>query len=207
METSYDYWEKYYATHREPTPCSNFAKFVLPFLKPDHLLLELGCGNGKDSIHFARNGVNVLAVDQCTKEMHFLSEKFAELPNIDFTSGDMTALEGVPNPDYVYSRFTLHAIDLEGEKKVLSWVSKNLNPKGLFLIEVRSVNDELYGQGTPMPDNAYFTDHYRRFEVLDELEQRIKDTGLEVIYKLESKGLAPYNDKDPSIIRIIAMKL
>lgn len=206
METSYEYWENYYAKHRDPSSCSNFAKFVLPFLKPDKTLIELGCGNGKDSIYFAQHGIHVIAVDQCTEELEFLSDKFKDLSTIDFRSGDMTNLQDVPNPDYVYSRFTLHAIDLKGEKKVLNWVSSNLLPNGLFLIEVRSVNDELFGQGTAMPDNAFFTDHYRRFEVLAELEQRILDTGMHILYRHESKGLAPYKDKDPSIIRILAMK-
>ena len=206
MESSYNYWESYYEAHRDPSLSSNFSKFVLPFLKENHTLIELGCGNGKDSIFFAQNKIKVLAIDQCVKELDFLTEKFKDFPDLNFLSADMTNLKDVPKSDYIYSRFTLHAIDLEGEGRVHSWAKNNLNENGILFIEVRSINDELYGQGTPMPDNAFFTDHYRRFMVLEEIIDRITSVGLKIIYKLESKGLAPYKDQDPSIIRILAMK-
>ena len=206
METSKEYWEKYYAQNREPAPPSKFAEFILPFLQTDKLLIELGCGNAKDSIFFSQNGINVLAIDQCKEELDFLTERFKDLPTLNFLPGDMTNLTNTPNPDYLYSRFTLHAIDLDGEKKVLKWAFDNLKSSGIFFIEVRSVNDDLYGVGTQLPDNAYFSDHYRRFEVIDELEQRLKDVGFNILYKQEAKGLAPFKERDPSIIRILAMK-
>ncbi len=206
MESSYNYWEKYYNTNRNPSKCSNFAKFVLPFLSPGKQLTELGCGNAKDSIFFAQNGIKVLGIDQCTEELAFLNKQFKDEYDISFLSKDMTRLDDLPKSDYVYSRFTLHAIDLEGEKRVLQWVAENLLVNGLFFIEVRSVNDELYGQGKALPDNAYFSDHYRRFLVINELIKRLKKVDLKILYKLESKGLAPYKDEDPSVIRIIAIK-
>jgi len=207
MKTSYDYWENYYEKNREPAESSNFAKFVLPFLRPDKLLIELGCGNGKDCIYFSQNGISVLAIDQCSEEVDFLSEKFKDLKTLNFMAGDMTNLSNTPNPDYLYSRFTLHAIDLEGEKKVLKWAYENLKTGGIFFIEVRSVNDDLFGVGEALPDNAFYSDHYRRFEVIDELEQRLKDQGFNILYKQEAKGLAPFKDRDPSIIRILANKV
>jgi cyclopropane fatty-acyl-phospholipid synthase-like methyltransferase len=206
MDSSSKYWEDYYSKHPVPTNCSPFADFVTPFLKQGKRLIELGCGNARDSKHFAKQGTNVLAIDQCEKEIGFLAEKFEDLENLKFEAGDMTNLTGFEKSDYLYSRFTIHAIDKSGEERLIKWASSNLKTNGLFFIEVRSVKDELFGQGKALADNAFFSDHYRRFIVLEELINRLSENGIEVIYSLESKGLAPYKTKDPVVIRIIGQK-
>ncbi len=207
MNTSSDFWENYYATHRNPVACSLFAEFVTPFLKKGELLVEFGCGNARDSVHFAKQGVNVMAIDQCTKEIGYLNQEFADLGNISFLADDMTRLSpNMEKSDYLYSRFTLHAIDKESQSRVFNWSSANLKSGGLFFIEVRSVKDDLFGQGESLKDNAFFTDHYRRFIVLDEMLEEMKECGFKILYSQESNGLAPFKDKDPIVIRIIAQK-
>lgn len=206
MNSSSSYWENYYSKHREPSDCSPFAEFVTPFLKEGKRLIEFGCGNGRDSKHFAQQGVNVLAIDQCEKEIAFLSDKFKSSENLNFIAEDMTNLPEMEKSDFLYSRFTIHAIDRAGEGKLIKWAADNLASNGLFFVEVRSVKDELFGVGESLGDNAYFTDHYRRFIVLEELNQQFTSNGLDVIYSVESKGLAPYKTEDPVVIRLIAQK-
>ena len=118
----------------------------------------------------------------------------------------MTNLPDLENSDFLYSRFTIHAIDRKGEEKLVKWAASNLKANGLFFVEVRSVKDELYGIGEALGDNAYFTDHYRRFIILEELHQQFTSNGLDIIYSIESKGLAPYKTQDPVVIRLIAQK-
>ena len=50
------------------------------------------------------------------------------------------------------------------------------------------------------------TDHYRRFIVMEEMIKNGIDSGLSVVYSLQSKGLAPYKTKDPEVIRLIFQK-
>ena len=200
------FWENYYATHREPTKCSLFAEFVQPFLKEGKKLIDCGCGNARDSIFFAQNGVNVLAVDQCSQELDFLEEKFKDIQNLNFLPADMTRLPKLEPLDYAYSRFTIHAIDKEGEDRLIKWVSENILQNGLFFIEVRSVKDDLFGQGEALPDNAFFSDHYRRFIKIRELEAKLEANDFRIMYSLEAKGLAPFKTKDPVVIRLIAQK-
>lgn len=206
MNSSSSYWENYYSKHREPSNCSPFAEFVNPFLKEGKRLIEFGCGNARDSKHFAQQGVNVLAIDQCEKEIAYLDEKFEETHNLNFLAADMTNLPEMERSDFLYSRFTIHAINKQGEERLIKWASKNLKTNGLFFVEVRSVKDELFGVGKALADNAFFSDHYRRFIVLEELNNRFSKNGFEVLYSLESKGLAPYKTEDPIVIRIIAQK-
>ncbi len=200
------FWEAYYAKHREPANCSMFAAFVSPFLKEGKRLLEFGCGNARDSIYFAQQGVNVLAIDQCSNELDFLTDKFKDLDHLNFKSGDMTNLPELEASDYLYSRFTIHAIDRSGEQRLLQWASNNLKSNGLFFIEVRSIKDTLFGKGEALADNAFFTDHYRRFITLKDFEHRLESNGFDILYSLESNGLAPYKDDDPIVIRVIAQK-
>ncbi|MDA3854036.1 MAG: methyltransferase domain-containing protein, partial [Bacteroidales bacterium] len=110
--------------------------------------------------------------------------------------------------DYIYSRFTIHSINYEQEKNTMDWVKRHLNPGGLLLLEVRSIKDELFQEGTIVEDqdNAKITDHYRRFIRFDRLKQDIEKLGFDIIFSQESQGLAPYKDEDPMVIRIIAKK-
>ena len=41
---------------------------------------------------------------------------------------------------------------------------------------------------------------------MDNLLNRIENSGFEIMYKIEDKGLAIYKDEDPVVIRIIAQK-
>lgn len=207
MSNSKAYWEAYYATHKEPNDESMFAKFACPFLQEGDSLYELGCGNGRDSIFFARQGIKVLGFDQCESEIEYLNNKFKDLGNLSFEVGDFTALGPKENSNYIYSRFTLHSVKLENEINTLNWAANHLHPRGLFFIEVRSIKDELFGIGEKVEKNAFVTDHYRRFLELESFVQRLKNAGLEILYVLQSRGLAPYKDEDPEIIRIIAQKL
>lgn len=56
-------------------------------------LLELGCGNGRDAIFFAKNGIKVIAIDQVADEISYLASLYAENPH--FISGDFTDLDTI----------------------------------------------------------------------------------------------------------------
>lgn len=207
MSDSVKFWSDYYAKHKDPNEPSRFAKFVMPFLKEGKKLCELGCGNGRDSIYFAENGIKTHSFDQCADEMAYLNDKFSALGGVAFASGDFTNLEPLNELDYVYSRFTLHAIDEEGQNRTLRWSYSNLENGGLFFIEVRSTNDEMYGVGEEVTKNAFVSDHYRRFLVLEELVEELEQIGFSVLYRTQSKGFAPYKDLDPEVIRVVAQKM
>ena len=81
-----------------------------------------------------------------------------------------------------------------------------MNDNGLFFIEIRSIHDELFGQGSAVSENSFVTDHYRRFVNFETFVSRVESAGFKVIYKLQSKGLATYKTEDPMVIRLIAQK-
>lgn len=159
-----DYWNEYYKKMNIGEP-SLFAQEVGTMLTPAKNILELGCGNGRDSLYFLGLGLNVVAIDSSDGVIAQLKEKYEE-NNIYFICDDFVSSSAIFSGqyDYVYSRFTLHAITEEQETEVLHNVYKVLKKNGLFFIEVRSVNDELYGQGEKVGENSYIFDgHFRRF--------------------------------------------
>lgn len=207
MSDSLNFWENYYSNHQVPADESLFARFVIPFLQPKTSVYELGCGNGRDSVFFASNDINITSFDQCSKEISFLKNKYISLTNLAFQQGDFTALGERDSVNNIYSRFSLHSVNKAKEIQTLNWAYKTLNSNGLFFIEVRSVFDELCGEGEEVAKNAYVTDHYRRFLEIDNFAMRIEDAGFNILYKIQSKGFAPHGDEDPVVIRIIGQKL
>lgn len=199
------YWKEYYRKNPNPVDPSTFAKFIIGFMEPEKKLIELGCGNGRDSVYFAQQKINVTAIDQIEEEMDYLNKKHS-LYNLNFKADDFTNLDTDKKYDYIYSRFTLHSVNEEAEKRVFNWITKQLNDEGLFFLEVRSINDPMFQKGEKISESENVTTHYRRYLDFDETIEKLEKRGLKIIYKLESQGLAKYKDDDPTLIRIVAQK-
>jgi len=186
-----NYWESYYKTRRNPRRvCSLFTEFVLEkYLKVSSAnLLELGCGNGRDSLYFAKHGIKVTAIDQAQDEIIYLQNLLktnahnADIndtnPTSDITPtdenprfiyGDFTKLDSFGfngEFDCIYSRFTLHSIDKTSQDKTLSSALALLKEGGILAIEARGFKNSLYGKGKAVSgekDAFFYDNHYRRF--------------------------------------------
>ena len=53
-----NYWENYYKSHRNPTASSSFAIFCTKYIQNSKTLVELGCGNGRDSVFLSREEIS-----------------------------------------------------------------------------------------------------------------------------------------------------
>lgn len=200
-----DYWESYYSKHRRNEVPSNFAVFVSNFIMKDKHLLELGCGNGRDSFYFSKKeGIKITALDQCKEQIADLNSE--GIDNITFNAGDFTSYISENTFDYIYSRFTLHSVNIEDEIRTFENANKSLKDGGLMLIEVRSIFDELVGQGKEVGPYEYITDHYRRFVKIEDMIKNGQNANLKLIYSLQAKDLAPFKDKNPIVIRLIFQK-
>lgn len=205
-----EYWASYYQTGQAPTEPSKFAAYISEkYLQNTGQLIELGCGNGRDARYFASLGLGVVAVDICSPEIEVLSDSNTR-DNLKFEAGDFTRLpESNSRYDYVYSRFTLHSVDAEGQKRAIEWSSRSLKEGGLLCVETRGQKNELYRMGKPVegePNAFIYEDHYRRFEDFEVLQQQIESSGLKILEAAEDKGFAPFGDTDYHFVRVIAQK-
>lgn len=205
-----EYWNKFYESKPDIEMPSLFAKSVIGMVEKNRNLLELGCGNGRDSFYFAQNGLNVTAIDASDAVIQKLQEKcIYREGDICFICDDFVCSPTifVGQFDYCYSRFSLHAINAEQESELIENVYGALKEGGKIFIEARSVNDDIYGLGEKISENTYIYDgHFRRFIVKDELENKLKKAGFHISYSEEQRGFAPFGESDPPIIRIVADK-
>lgn len=203
------YWEKYYKSNKASLMPSLFAQFVLKnYLKKNNSLIELGCGNGRDSIFFARYGIKTTSIDQCEKEISNLN-KNNTLPNLKFICKDFSKLCKSNSFDNVYLRFSLHSVPEKEEDKVIKWAYENLNKSGYLFIEARGKKNELYKLGTPVAgekDSYIYENHYRRFIDIKNLCEKITSAGFFVKYSSERSGFSPLGSTNYKFIRVIAYK-
>ena len=201
-----EFWSKHYKKFDFDQP-SNFCNFfVNNYLNQNDHVIELGCGNGRDGIQIHKNSAFYTGVDLCENAIKKCNQKFAQInkhENYEFIKSSMTLIDIEKKAKNLvfYSRFSLHSISFEDQKKLIKKL-ESLDEKWIFAIEVRTIFDELYGVGKPLKKNEFYTDHYRRFIDPDEFISEIKSKFF-VKYEILSKGLAKYKDEDPKVLRLI----
>ena len=211
-EDDYDrdkqYWNSYYASLSETNLLpSDFAVKVTDMIRPASHIMELGCGNGRDSLYFLQKGHNVIAVDGSDFAIDHLNKMTKDNPNALFVCDDFVkchALYQMPY-DCVYSRFTLHAITEDQENELLSNILEALRWGGILCIEARTTRDSIFGKGKCVDHNAYiYNDHYRRFIDVEEFRKKLISLGFHIISLEEDRGFSKTTDSDPVLMRCIA---
>ena len=115
-----DYWNLYYkndlADIQKP---SAFALFAASYMEPHKKIMDIGCGNGRDSMLFVRNGLNVIGVDASQTAIDKLNRYDYE--NALFVCDDFVTCKALYQVqyDYFYSRWTMHAISEHQENELL----------------------------------------------------------------------------------------
>ena len=202
------YWNDFYSKRKLIKKPSSFAIEIVKYLDADKTLLELGCGNGRDSFFFAEHGVNVIALD-LSNQVIDIDKESSENKAITFLIKDFTRLNNneFGSLDYIYSRFTLHSVDKTDYQRTIEWASNNLNEeKGLFFIEARTTKDPLYGVGEAMKDDGFITTHYRRFFKVQEMMNELKDLGFNLLHVSENYTDSWYKQDEAVVIRVICEK-
>ncbi len=211
-EDDYDrdclYWNGYYrGLNGKLADPSDFAVEINKRLPSFSHIMELGCGNGRDSLYFLSQGHNVIAVDGADAAIDMLNEMTGENERALFVCDDFVKCHALYQMQYdcVYSRFTLHAITEEQENELLANARGALSAGGLLCIEARTTKDDIYGLGAKIARNAYeYNGHYRRFVDVEEFRRKLEKMGFEIEELTESKGFSKTVESDPVLMRLIA---
>ena len=203
-----EYWNKYYKGLKGGlAKPSDFAVEVEKKLKPSSHIMELGCGNGRDSIYFLSKGHNVTAIDGSDVAINMLTDITSDDEKALFVCDDFVKCHALYQMQYdcIYSRFTLHAITEDQENELLSNAKEALNSGGILCIEARTINDDIYGEGIEVGHNAYeYNDHFRRFIDVDEFKGKLCSMGFVVDYIEESQGFSKTDNSNPVLMRVVA---
>src|SRR5690606_35903209 len=134
------HWNTYYSKGQLIFEPSSFAQLVAQQAPRQAHLLEIGCGNGRDSTFFSNLGLRVTALDPSQAAID-VCRSAPGSENIEFIQGTVDQLTKAHTGKFniAYSRFCLHAMTETEEIRTLDVVWKTLQPKGHFYIECRSI--------------------------------------------------------------------
>ena len=129
-EESYFYAHKWMKNFKEKNPGSN--------KKPS--VLDLGCGLGRHSILFAKEGFKVTAIDISRDAVKKLRE-WEKNENVIITSkvGDILHLPFATDGfDYIWSYHVISHTDTEGFKQIVSEIKRVIKPEGQIYLTLCS---------------------------------------------------------------------
>ena len=137
---------------------SNMAAWGISHItvNPNDIILDIGCGEGKDDLYMAQSLKNrrIVAIDPSRKAIHkakvnLSGENDVEFHTIGFKELDENNQFDVILNSGVYHFFNKVERDLFREK-----IKKILRPHGWFFLSTLSNNDtQYYGKGTPVPND------------------------------------------------------
>lgn len=207
------YWDNYYASKdasRVPIP-SQFAPFALQEAGKPDVVLEFGCGMGRDSIFFARQGVKTIGLDGshvAVEKCKIIATAFGvndlmfETCQIGTKTLNNIALKyNLPDKSVqvmAYARFFLHAITEDDENILLHFLASALKAGDIFAIEYRTIRDADLRKVTES--------HYRRFIDPVIFHGKLAAAGFSIKYAVEGFGFAKYGSDDAYAARCIAVK-
>tara|TARA_B110000444_G_scaffold42817_4_gene38720 strand:- start:13814 stop:14434 length:621 start_codon:yes stop_codon:yes gene_type:complete len=167
-------------------------KWVVDFLdkfKDDNLILDLGCGNGRNMVH---NNINFIGFDNCDKFINICKDKGLEVYNSNITQINMKSelADGI-----ICIAVFHHLSTIEHRIESLKEMKRLLKPGGKILISVWSINQPVNSRrhfnnfGNNIVTWNSFGTNYERFYYIfepDEIKQLFKSSGLNLIsHKLD----------------------
>ena len=158
-----DIWDKIY-THDSAffgeNP-SDFAQKCYIYFKKCGVkrILELGCGQGRDTIFFASNGLDVHAIDASEVALDNINQKIRE-KNISLDLRHFKARQTLPYDDTYFDAVYSHMFyNMRFTDEELGFLFKESNRvlknNGLLYFSVRSDKDVLYNKGKKIDNNIY----------------------------------------------------
>ena len=202
-----NYWETYYGK-KSKLKESSFAKFVFNKIKDKKKyknLIDIGCGNGRDSIFFNKKKLNVLGIDiskSIIKKNSLYSNNRLSFKNFDIEKDSMSKKFSL-----IYSRFFIHAINEKAENNLLKLIKKIKKKGTLIFLEFRNHNDRIFNIKKIKKHNEiveFEKGHYRR--IIDPIKftkKFVKNLRCKIIYFKSSKNLSIVKKDNPHLTRII----
>ena len=118
---------------------SSIARILFQMYPPheEQKLLDIGCGEGRDSIFFAQNGYQVTGFDSSAEGVKKSLARAQELKlSIDFFQADINEYRLQDFYDVVYASGALHYIPRPLRKEIVSNYKRFTNPGGIHAFTV-----------------------------------------------------------------------
>ncbi len=177
-------------------------------LPSQSVIIDVGCGNGRDTFFFGDCGHVTIGLDASKTavdvDLDQLSKHHRDRVRFEyFTVGHDKISDlidgGLPSeaaglPVVLYSRFFLHAITEDVEDLFVRDLSACADRISLAYLEYRELRDAAV--------NKVYGDHYRRYIDPDAFSDKVAEQGrLKLAYQVVAQGLAKFHHEDPWIAR------
>jgi SAM-dependent methyltransferase len=193
-----------------PAEPSSFGRWVVGREQrhnPRPLVVDVGCGNGRDTRLFADRGHDVLGLDyspaalECAQGLLGPPADGGELRVVDLNDLRATLVLGAElaaadTPVVVYARYVANAVDDDGRDNLWRMAAMALRRGGHMYLEFCTTRDESLARG--LEDQQY-----RRFLDPREVSGELERHGAAVVHQEEGRGLSPYRFGDPYVCRLV----
>lgn len=190
MMNQNEYWKNKWTNGAEG-PENNFARRCFPQIKQgkNKTLLDLGCGNGIDSLFFASKGMVVTSIDFSESGINKLRHIIVKnrISNIKAMKKDIRKLDFDDNSfDVIYTHLSLHYFDDDTTTKIFNKLFNILRPGGMVFIKCKSTEDQLYGKGEKVGKDMFVKGHLRHFFSKDYMREKLSKFDIIKIRKTSS---------------------
>lgn len=162
----------------------------LQYIKPHGHILDAGCGSGRDSLYFLKNGYKVTAID-ASEEMVKISSKLLNQKVLNMKFSEINTINKF---DGIWASASLLHISKDKIKSVLEKFLKSLKVNGIVYMSFK------YGDSQAIRDNRFYSDYnedliakiLNQFKNIDtiktwktykKLSDRENETWLNIIFK------------------------
>jgi hypothetical protein len=205
------YWANFYA-HVNHAGGSTFFDFVNARDDTPDVVIDIGCGDGRDSFAFGAAGRSVTGLDRSHVAVAYAERHAEELgmgERVRFRGVDVAdtetltatlrdVLDSSPQaPVLFYLRFFLHSIPEDVQDGLLGVIDSLARPGDMFAAEFRTDQDQARLH--------VHRKHYRRYQNGAAFGTALQERyGFDVLHAEERTGLSPYREEDPMLYRVIA---
>jgi SAM-dependent methyltransferase len=203
------HWDALRRSNVPPTTAHGPSAFAQAFarrLPPASRVLELGCGPGHDSAHFAALGHRVVATDFSIEALRPARAIHGAGAGLSFCLLDLAA----PLPfrdatfEAVYARLSLHYFPDRVTRTIVRELRRVLSPGGLLGFVCKTPGDPLYGRGREIePDMFELKGHLRHFFSTDYAQSCVERDGDFALIQLTERQ-APLYGRDSAFVEVIA---
>lgn len=168
--------------------------------KHSKTLLDVGCGNGKDTLYFFRKGIDVTAIDFSESGIRALQSKHT---GIHCMRKDLRTMRFKRNSfDAIYAHLSLHYFNDATTTAIFNTLYTILKKGGLLFVKCKSTDDALFGKGKKVGENMYTKGHMRHFFSKEYMKKKCaRFTILNI-----RKTVSVYHQYKSSFIEAIATK-
>jgi ubiquinone/menaquinone biosynthesis C-methylase UbiE len=198
-----EYWDNFYNKFNTCVE-SGFARFVYKDISKlkNVKLLDVACGNGRDTFYFRKNGIEAEGIDISRTAI-----KKNKLISDFFHKKDVCKTNFFVRKKYnvIYARFFLHAINEKQENIFFQNLKKMANKNSKIFLEFRTDKDPLINKGRKISKNERLYTHYRRFINVNTFKKKISKNKFKILKIMSSFNFALFKNQRPNICRAILL--